>query len=191
MDPDVAAVVEELDAHRARFEAFCRSLSEEQLNRPVPSSSWVVRDFIAHLATIDVPVGEMFRSMREGGAGRIRTGDDAKWDVDTWNDAEVAARRAKSVDDVLGEAARTRADLTAHLAALTAENIQRMLKFGGDGKRPPSEVRLLDYLRGWNKHDPMHVVDMTRALPEVLTPELEKWFDDPAIRGYQAAMNPS
>ena len=41
------------DNHRAKFEVFCRSLSDEQLNRQVPSSTWIVKDFISHLATID------------------------------------------------------------------------------------------------------------------------------------------
>jgi hypothetical protein len=32
---------------------------------------------------------------------------------------------------------------------------------------------------------------MMRALPERRSPELDAWFDDPIIRGYQAAMNPT
>lgn len=189
MHPDVAAVVKELDDHRARFETFCRGLSDEQLNRPVPRSTWFVRDFIAHLGTIDGPVGEMFATMHSGGDPGFRTRDGAKWDVDSWNDDQVMARREWDVEKLLGEAAGARAVLHGHLDALTGEDIQKTLKFGGDNKRPASEVRLLDYLRGWNKHDPMHVVDMVRALPELVTPDLERWFDHPAIRGYQAAMN--
>ncbi len=189
MNPDVAAVVEELNAHRARFVAFCRSLSAEQLNRPVPDSTWVVRDFISHLGTIDVPVGQMFATMHAGGDPGIRNADGGKWDVDTWNDAQVAERRSWPLGQVLEEAAATRAALSGHLAALTAEDVEKSMKFGGDSKRPAGQVRLLDYLRGWNKHDPMHVVDMLRALPEMASPELDAWFDHPAIRGYQAAMN--
>lgn len=191
MNPDVAAVIEELDAHRVKYEAFCRSLSEEQLNRPVPRSTWIVRDFIAHLATIDRPVGEMFRGMHgDTGAEGIRFGDAGPFDVDHWNDAQVAERRTWTLDQVFAEAAETRAELTKHLAALTAEDVEKTLHFGGDSKRPAGKVKLLDYLRGWNKHDPMHAVDMCRALPDVITPELEAWFDHPTIRGYQAAMNP-
>ncbi len=189
MHPDVTAVVQELDAHRARFESFCRSLSEEQLKRPVPRSTWVVRDFISHLATIDGPVGEMFLGVHEGRDTGVRTPDGVKWDVDRWNDRQVEERRAKTVDDILAEAASSRSALHALMAQLTAEDIEKTLKFGGNSKRPPSEVRLLDYLGGWNKHDPMHVIDMVRALPEVITADLEAWFDDPVIQGYQAAMN--
>lgn len=189
MDPDVAKVVDELDAHRTRFEAFCRTLSAEELGRPVPRSTWLVRDFIAHLATIDVPVGEMFRSVRDGQDPGIRNDDGGRWDVDDWNEQKVVPRRDQSVEALLAEAAETRAVLRAHLGALTKTDIDRAIKFGGDGKRPPGQIELRQYLRGWCKHDPMHAVDMMRALPERMTPELKAWFDDPIIRGYQAQMN--
>jgi hypothetical protein len=189
VNADVEAVITELDSHRARFEAFCRALTSEQLTRPVPKSTWVVKDFISHLATIDVPVGEMFRSMHGEGTPGFRGQGGASWNVDTWNDRQVAERRSRTVDEILAEAEKTRAALTGYLRELTAEDMAKTLKFGGDSKRPPAEVRLLDYLRGWNKHDPMHVVDMLRALPELTSPELDAWFDHPAIRGYQAAMN--
>ncbi len=39
MHPDVDAVITELDAHRARFEELCRSLSAEELDRDVPGST--------------------------------------------------------------------------------------------------------------------------------------------------------
>ncbi|MFN0097018.1 MAG: DinB family protein [Dehalococcoidia bacterium] len=186
MNPDVAHVVEELDAHRERFVAFCRSLSKEQLLRPVPKSTWVVRDFIAHLGTIDRPVGGMFQAMHGvAGAGWGAAGGG----IDDWNDREVAERRMWPLERVLEEMAETRAELHRHLGALTAEDVQKSMDFGGDSKRAAAKVRLLDYLRGWNKHDPMHAVDMLRALPDCHTPEIEAWIDHPVIRGYQAAMN--
>jgi hypothetical protein len=190
MIPEVAAVVEELDAHRARFEAFCRSLTGEQLARPVPLSTWTVKDFISHLATIDGPVGEMFRAIHEGADPGLRNPDGNRFDVDHWNDSQVARRRDRTVEELLAEAATARAALRERLAALTAEDVRRVIPFGGDSKRAPAKIELLQYLRGWCKHDPMHAVDMMRALPELRSPELDAWFDDPVIRGYQAAMNP-
>ncbi len=186
--PAVLQVIDELDRHRARFEAFCRSLSAEELVRPVPSSSWQVRDFIAHLATIDVPVAEMFRAMHAGEDTGLRTGDGEKFDVDGWNDRQVIERRALDLEAVLAEAAQTRADLKERLAAITDEDLARTLKFAGDSKRPAAEIPFGAYLRGWCKHDPMHAMDMSRALPERQA-ELAPWFDDPMIQGYQKAMN--
>ncbi|MBI5948379.1 MAG: maleylpyruvate isomerase N-terminal domain-containing protein [Chloroflexi bacterium] len=188
MHSDVATVTAELDAHRLRFEALCRSLNARELDLPVPASTWLVRDFIAHLATIDDPVREMFRSLREGSPRTSSSGED-RWDVDRWNEARVQERRALTVEQLLAEAAESRARIRDEMARLDAETLARTLDFGGDSKRPASKVQLLAYLRGWCKHDPMHALDMLRAMPGRLTPELEAWFDDPVIRGYQAAMN--
>lgn len=190
MHPTVAAVIDELDAHRERFGAFCRSLAEDELSRSVPRSTWLVRDFIAHLATIDRPVGEMFRSVHAGEDPGIRTGDGERFNVDGWNDGRVQERRMRSVEELLEEAAVARAALKVQLSALTAEDLAKALKFQGDSKRRPAEWPLESYLRGWCKHDPMHALDMSRALPEKMTPELEQWFADPVVRGYQRAMNP-
>ena len=190
MHATVAAVVEELDAHRSKFEEFCRSLSEEQLNRPVPRSTWLVRDFIAHLATIDGPVGEMFRTVHAGEDPGIRDPDGRRFNVDDWNEERIQERRHRSVDDLLLEAASGRAQLRTHLMALDGDDLAKSLKFQGDSRRPPSEWPLEGYLRGWCKHDPMHALDMSRALPDAITPALEEWFADPVVQGYQRVMNP-
>ncbi|MEX2081075.1 MAG: maleylpyruvate isomerase N-terminal domain-containing protein, partial [Dehalococcoidia bacterium] len=189
MNPDVEVVVAELDAHRERFEQFCRGLTADQLDRPVPQSTWLVRDFIAHLATIDGPVQQMFDGMLANGEPRIGTPDGQRFEIDHWNDGQVADRRARTVEDLLTEAAVARASLRASLAQFTREQLDTAIPFGGDSKRPATTIQLVQYLRGWCKHDPMHVVDMMRALPEARTPELASWFDDPIIDGYQRAMN--
>jgi hypothetical protein len=190
MNELVAGVLEELDSHRARYESFCRSLTSEQLERPVPKSTWIVRDFIAHLATIDDPIAEMFRNVHAGNGGSIGAPEGGRWNVDDWNDGQVASRRERSVEEVLAEAAASRAQLRVHLAALDDSDVAHVMRFGGDSKRPPGEIRLGQFIQGWCKHDPMHAVDMMRGLPELASPELEAWFDDPIIKGYQAAMNP-
>ncbi|MEO8541114.1 MAG: DinB family protein [bacterium] len=184
----VLEVIDELDRHRTQFEEFCRSLSQEELDRPVPKSTWVVRDFIAHLATIDGPVSEMFKSMHAGEDAGIRDADGGKFDIDDWNDKQVERRRVLSVDDVLAEAAKSRAELKSHMLVLTDEDLARTLKFGGDSKRAASEIPFGGYLRGWCKHDPMHAMDMSRALPERQA-ALAPWFDDPIIQMYQKSMN--
>lgn len=190
MHPDVQAVITELDDHRRRFEQFCRQLSQDELERPVPQSTWIVRDFIAHLATIDGPVERMFRNIREGQRGTFDESGGNRWDVDRWNEEMVQARRRFSLDELFEEAATTRESIKAEMARLGPEELSFVMTFGGDSKRPPGNVQLLAYLRGWCKHDPMHVVDMLRGLPGRRTPEIEAWLDDPVIRGYQRAMNP-
>jgi hypothetical protein len=146
--PIVSKVVDELAAHRATFEAYCRSLSEEQLGRPVPGSTWLVRDFIAHLATIDEPVGEMFRTVHAGQDPGIRSAEGARWDVDRWNEDRIQERRALPIEDLLAQAAEFRARLLIHLTALDETDLAKSLKFQGDARRAPGEWPLGGYLQG-------------------------------------------
>lgn len=189
MHPDVDAVMAELDAHRIQFIVLSRSLTEEQLNRPAPGSTWLVRDYVAHLATIDRPVGEMFQAVHDGGDAGIRTTDGQRWDVDAWNEDRIQERRAFSLDELLLEAATERTKLRGYLATLTENDLGSTMKFQGDAHRPPSDVELRAYLRGWCKHDVMHAVDMMRAVPERRSSRLDHWFNDPVVAGYQKAMN--
>ncbi|MEO6397986.1 MAG: maleylpyruvate isomerase N-terminal domain-containing protein [Tepidiformaceae bacterium] len=189
MIPAVEEVLNELDGHRVQFAVLSRWLTAEQLERPVPQSTWIVKDFISHLATIDGPVSELFRTTHEGGDPGIRTADGARLDVDSWNERQVQQRRSLTVDEILEEAARERSLLRAHLARLTEADLASTMKFQGDGKRPAAEFPLGAYLKGWCKHDVIHASDMLRAMPERMTPILERWLDDPVVRRYQAMMN--
>ncbi len=63
----VQRVIQSIRGHRQKFERFCRSLSEEELGRPVPESSWNVKDFVSHLGALDP---EMARSFEAAAGGR-------------------------------------------------------------------------------------------------------------------------
>ena len=187
--PDVVPILEELDAHRVRFETLCRSLTADQLDRPVPESTWRVRDFITHLCTLDGPIGGLFRDVIEGRAVGVRTPDGAPWDVDAWNEVQVQERRARPVEELLAEGAALRAPLRREMERMDERALATRIQFQGDAKRPPAEVELRRWMRGWCKHDPIHTADMLRALPEHATPEVLAWIDDPVVGGYQRIMN--
>jgi uncharacterized damage-inducible protein DinB len=193
MVEEIEATVRRIEAERARFERFCRSLSEEELQRPVPGSSWNVKDFISHLATIDGPIAAWFAAIADGSAAQPERRDGGKWDVDRFNDAKVAERRGRSLEEIVAEAARERAALIAVLRRLTAEHLAAPIHFGGDSKRPPAEIPLARYLQGWSRHDAIHVADMLKALPERRgDPEVAVWLAEPEVAAivgtYQKAM---
>jgi hypothetical protein len=188
----VQAVVDLIATERERFERFCRSLSEEELGRPVPASTWIVKDFISHLATIDPPVARWLASLADGRPTMPGEGG-RRWDVDRYNDDAVAERRQRPVEEILAEAARERAALLQVLDGLTEAQIDQSIHFGGDSKRPPSELVLERYLQGWARHDLIHVADMLRALPErAADPEVLAWLREPGaaavVGAYQDAM---
>ncbi len=62
----VPGIIESRVEHRQRFERFCRSLSEEGLGRPVPNSTWAVKDFVSHLASLDPERARSFEGAAEG-----------------------------------------------------------------------------------------------------------------------------
>jgi hypothetical protein len=188
-NPRVKPVIDRIESERKRFNAFYYSLSEEQLQRPVPNSTWIVKDFYSHLCTIDGTVSQWFKGLVETGETSPRMGEGQKFDIDTWNDAQVEKWRDKPLDEIQKEGERTRAEVVHWMEKMEDRHLDSTMKFGGDNKRPPMEIKLIDYLNGWAKHDPIHVNDVLPALPEVASDqEIQKWVDDPQIQGYAKAM---
>ncbi len=194
MLPRVQETVDTIATERSRFERFCRSLGDDELLRPVPASSWLVKDFVSHLATIDGPIAAWFGSLGSGSGGAGPGGDSGEaWDVDRYNAHEVEQRRDRSVDQILAEAAEQREALIAVMARLTDEQLDNTIHFGGDSKRPPSDIQFARYLQGWALHDALHVADMIKALPERRSdPTIIAWLAEPRVKTmigyYQAAM---
>ncbi len=187
----VRGVIDSIVQHREKFVSFCRLLSEEELARPVPESTWVVKDFISHLTTLDP---EMTRSFKAAAAGRpdeaTRPADGSPFDLDAFNDAQVAERRGRPLERILDEASRNRAALIETLGGLTDEDIAQVVHFRGDAKRSPADLPLRAFLLGWSMQDPIHAADMLKALPgRANDPELAAWVDHPVVKGYQAAMS--
>src|SRR5215470_16166548 len=110
MVPRVRAIVDSLAGERARLERFARSLTEEELRRAVPGSSWRVKDFIAHLSTLDAAYIGWYATLAgdpDPGGHRGSPG----FDVDRFNESAVAERRDRSVNDLLDEAVQLRGRL--------------------------------------------------------------------------------
>lgn len=184
-------VIEQIKHERVRFEAFCRSLSDDELHRPVPDNVWIVKDFIAHLATLDPLLVRWFDGVASGdaNAGTTIDGGSGPMDLDDFNEQEVVKRRSWSLDQLFGEAAANREILINSLSRLEDEHVDAITHFAGDNKRPPADIPLKLFLAGWARHDAIHVADMLKALPERQgDPELEAWLDDPAVKWYQQAM---
>ncbi len=182
-------VIEQIIENRKTFEQFCYSLSEEQLNRPAPESTWLVRDFAAHLATLDPIMEQMFTATAAGGKLPDEA-DGSPFDVDKFNDALVAERRDWPLSRVFEEGAANRAALIAALREITDEQTQLMMYFGGDSKRLGGNIPFGMFLSGWAWHDPIHAYDMLRGLPELKDdPALVAWTSNVFVNGYQNAMN--
>lgn len=181
--PRIQTLLNEMESHRIKFEAFCRSLSEEELARQVPDSPWTVFDYIAHLATIESLINPWFGAMVSvKDIPRADVKPPQPFDLDDWNEAIVATRHERSLDDVLAEAAENRARYTGLLEKMTDDQLDAKVPFGGDRKKidlPPVLVQFHSILSGIAMHDATHVRDMLRALPERAgDPDLRAWLRD-------------
>lgn len=177
-------------ANRERFEAFARSLSDEELARPVPNSTWQVKDFVSHLATLDTESVRWFEALAKGAKDPTEYEDGTQFDIDEFNDKIVAKRRDRTLDQIFAEAKENRERFLEALGQLTDEQVERVVHFRGDKKRGPADVKFKTFLFGLARHDPVHVADMLKALPEQAeASEMQAWLDDPAVRWYQNAMS--
>jgi hypothetical protein len=159
MRAELEPVVQEANANRETYEAFCQSLSPAELGTVIPGLTWTVQDYIAHLATIDIYVAEWFEHTADGTRWRPTGEDGGPFNIDTWNERRIEERRAASVQDLLGEAARHRERLWAAVDRFTEEQLATKFNFRG------AEITFLRYLQLWTAHDPAHTVDMLRGLP--------------------------
>jgi hypothetical protein len=192
MVPRVRAIVDLLAEERARLERFARSLTEEELARAVPGSTWRVKDFIAHVSTLDAAYIGWFTALAgepDPGSHRGSPG----FDVDRFNESAVAERCDRSVNDLLGEAVQLRGRLIGSMERFSDDKLDATIRFGGDRKRPPVDLPLGQFLPGWTRHDAIHVADMLKALPERRNdPEIVAWLGRPdvaaSISSYQKAM---
>jgi len=186
----VLKLVDRFKQNRVRFIDFCRSLSEEELARGVPDSTYTVKDFVSHLGTLDPALTQQFEALAAGRVEEVgRSENGTPFDIDKYNDALVAERHDWTLEAILDEAARNREQFLAALAKLQDEQIEQTMHFTGDSKRPPADIRFRLFLQGLTRHDAIHVADMVKALPErAEDPTIKEWISDTVVRWYQTTM---
>lgn len=180
MNPRTQLIVDEFARHRHQFESFCRSLTDADLAARVPGSSWTVKDYIAHLGTIDGLIAYNFQQLV--GLDSIRPSDipvAQPFDIDDWNEVAVAARRTATVEELLAEAAEHREDLLRGISVLDDDALDSMVPFGSRRASglPDAPVKLRSLLWAIAVHDPNHTQDILRAIPErAAAPAVQEWL---------------
>ncbi len=180
MNPRAQLVIDEFARHRRQFETLCGSLSPDELAAVVPGSHWTVKDYIAHLCTIDGLIAPGFAAQVGQSAPLPDIPFPNPFDIDDWNDAAVQSRRQRSVDELLAESRIHRDNITRAIAEFSDAHLDTVIDYGGDRKSlnlPKSKVRFGGLLWGIAIHEPTHTRDMLRALPERATvPWISEWL---------------
>ena len=157
----------------------------------MPGSTYRVKDFASHLASLDPQLVRWFEAVREGKTEQPSEAaqDGSPFDVDRFNDRVVAERRDWSLAQIFDEAADNRKLFLEALQELDDEMIEQVVHFNGDNKRPSADIPFKLFLSGLTRHDPIHVADMLKALPERASDaEITAWVEHPVVKHYQAAM---
>ena len=177
MEATLDPVIAKAAANREFFERWVRSLTPDQLEAVVPGGTWRTRDYVAHLASIDMYVGEWFEHVADGRSWRPNTSEDGSpFNIDTWNEARITERKNATIDELFTEAARLREQILAAVDRFTPEVLASEFDFRG------TKTSYRRYLELWTLHDPAHSLDMVRGLPELKSdPELRAWIDQ--LRG--------
>lgn len=169
MDVQLEPVVKETNENRATFEAFCISLKPEELTASIPGTTWRVKDYIAHLATIDLFVADWFEHQADGKPWRPTGDGGGAFNIDTWNEARIQERLDATVPELLAEAAGLRARLWAAVDRFSPEVLAAEFDFRGHN------ITFLRYMELWVAHDPAHTADMLPGIPE-RRGEVEGWL---------------
>ncbi|GIW16944.1 DinB family protein [Tepidiforma sp.] len=186
MNIRVQLVIDEFERHRRQFAHLCRSLTAEELGAVVPGSHWTVKDYIAHLCTIDGLIVPRWAAMVGQQAPLPDTPIPNPFDIDDWNEAAVRSRRDRSIEELLEEAALHRERLLRAVAEFTDAHLDQEILYGGDRKVlniPPSRVRFGGLLWGVAIHEPTHTRDILRALP--------RRAEEPWVREWLASVSDS
>ena len=168
MNPRTQLVIDEMARHSRQFEHLCHSLNEEELRAQVPGSHWTVRDYIAHLCTIDGLIVGGFAPMVGLQMPPANPVPEQPFDIDDWNDAAVLSSRARSLDDLFEERNMHRERMVELIGAMTDQHLDMVIPYGGDRKSlnlPRSMVRFGGLLWGIAIHDPTHTRDILEAIP--------------------------
>jgi hypothetical protein len=180
MNPRITLVIDEFARHRTQFKQFARALSAEELRTPIPDSHWTVRDYIAHLCTIDGLIVPGFAAQVGQTAPMPDVPFPNPFDIDEWNESAVRARENASIDDLLAEADVHRERMVNAIAEFTDAHLDNVIDYGGDRKTlnlPKSKVRFGGLLWGIAIHEPTHTRDVLRALPaRAEEPWIAEWL---------------
>jgi hypothetical protein len=156
--------IDKLAQERERFITWVRSVPSDDWAKLSPDGMWQVRDYVAHLASIDPLLTRMIRAFqREGDVDENRPSR-PPFNIDDWNEGKILERRTHSIEDLIDEMEKYRGDLSAAMAGFTDEQLDRTFHFGGDKSRSPRDLKVGEFLRGLAYHDRWHMEDARRAI---------------------------
>jgi hypothetical protein len=123
------------EVHRS-WNQLLERIPRERMTEPEALGDWSIKDAIAHVAWVETQTLIMLRAESLVGAGELW-----RMPTDERNAAVVAASRARSLDEILGEARTAQRELRELVANIRPEDIDGADWFAElPGAWPPARV---------------------------------------------------
>lgn len=141
----------------ARLPDAVGALSEAELSRGVYENGWNARQLLAHLAAIEWTYPRLIE--RAEAAGNSDSSSGGTFDMDAYNERQVAKRAEAGIQELLDEFGRNRAATIDAVAAADAALLEKPTRSAGG-----VEGTLLEVLIGVTVgHVREHIADLTSA----------------------------
>ena len=152
----VQTPVDKLAAGREEILQTIEGLDEGALTWQPGDGRRSIKETLAHLASAEGSHRQVAQAIAAG-----QTWDVPDFDLDTWNGAQVAKRRQRSIDEILGEMAAERQRTLSALQDLEGEALECQ------GLHPIlGETTVLKVFRIIPIHERWHLKDIKRLLEE-------------------------
>jgi uncharacterized protein (TIGR03083 family) len=147
------ALKAKLAAGRAKLRETIAQLSDADWDRPTQNPEWTARDLLIHLANAEPGLlGRMRRFL--DGTSQLPPG----FDLNIWNNRQVAKRRNETVASLVGSLDQSREQTLAFLDGLTDEQLD-LRGWHASGKE--MTLREMFEIMAW--HEGTHADDISTA----------------------------
>ena len=152
----VQTLIDKLAATRKEILQTIEGLDEGALTWQPGDGRWSIKETLAHLASAEGSHRQVAQAIAAGQAVDL-----ADFDLDTWNAAQVAERRQRSIDEILEEMTAERQRTLSALQDLENETLDRQ------GLHPAlGETTVLKVFRIIHIHERWHLKDIRQLLEE-------------------------
>ncbi len=152
----VRILIDKLAATRQEMLQTIEGLDKGALTWQPGDGRWSIKETLAHLASAEGSHRQVAQAIAAGQAVDL-----ADFDLDTWNAAQVAKRRQRSIDEILEEMAAERQRTLSALQDLEDEALD------GQGLHPAlGETTVLKVFRIIPIHERWHLKDIKQLLEE-------------------------
>jgi hypothetical protein len=136
--------------------AFFQLLPDEKWHLLVYNDGieWKVKDILAHFVVAEASFCKLIENILAGGPGAPE-----KFDIDAFNQREVAKLTAKSKDNLLEEFQKQRQHILDLMEGVPQQDLSRV------GRHPfLGEAELIDIIKLIYRHNQIHIRDLKRIL---------------------------